>query len=418
MASNQRERSGGGETEASREAGVAPGERGANACSQSGDAETQTGEDDAGRGTRARHSARLTAAPLAAVLAIVVLHSIGTAVIWHVIFYIAEDVLAYSRQANLTLAVVTGGCYTVSAFLSGGLIDRFRRSRGVPLRGVLVGLLAGSGLFAAAPAALGEVGLWLFATVYSVLTGMVWPTVEAFLAGGRQGRGLRAASGRFNICWSSAVVVGSVVASPLVPMAPNAILFGLAAVHAVTIVPALMLTRDPAAEAGPPAKDDDDPHAPAPDLARSLLTAFRALNFSSYTLLASLSPVLPHMLEAFAVPKANRTALGGTWMLTRVAAFVIFERWHGWHSSRWTPVLAAGLLLVGFVGAFGATSEAMLIGALGVLGCGAGVAYAGAIYYAVHAQAGHVDAGGKHEGFIGLGYTLGPVLGFAILAAV
>jgi len=353
--------------------------------------------------------------PLWAVLSIVVLHSVGTAVIWHVIFYVAEEVLEYSRLANLTLAVVTGACYTASAFGSGAVVERVRRSRGVSLRAVLIGLLLGSAGFAAAPVVMGEVGLWLFATVYSVLTGMVWPVVEAFLAGGRRGRSLRVASGRFNVSWSSAVVVASVAASPLVALAPGAILFGLAGVHLLTILPALKLAREPAASGGTPAPDEHDPHAPGERLAERLLAAFRTLNFSSYALLASLSPVLPHMLEGFAVEKANRAAIGGTWMLTRVLTFVLFERWHGWHSSRLTPAAAAVLLLAGTVGAFAASSVAVLVVSLAVLGVGAGVAYAGAIYYAVHAKAGHVDAGGKHEGFIGLGYTLGPVLGFGVV---
>jgi MFS family permease len=353
---------------------------------------------------------------LQAVLAITVLHSIGTGVSWHVIFYIAKHELAYTQTDNLALALVLGGSYTFAAFLSGAILRRVGRRRAVSLRTTLAALMLASAALAAVPAVFGEVGLWLYATVYMMLTGIVWPTVEAFLAGGRGGRALRSASGRFNVSWSSATFLAMLLASPLVERAPDVILYGLACVHVLTLLPVALLPPNAGAGGGQASPDPGDTNAPSPALARGLLAAFRSLNFASYMLAASLAPVLPHMLDSLRVEIDRQAALGGTWALTRVAAFVLFERWHGWHASRLTPIGAGLLLAAGVLGAFASPNLPVLIASLAVLGVGMGVSYAGAIYYALHAEAGHVDAGGKHEAIIGLGYTLGPLVGFGLVS--
>ena len=53
---------------------------------------------------------------------------------------------------------------------------------------------------------------------------------------------------------------------------------------------------------------------------------------------------------------------------------------------------------------------------MGLAGFGASQAliYLGALYYAMEVGAAAVDAGGMHEALIGLGYTIGPVCGFAV----
>jgi MFS family permease len=58
----------------------------------------------------------------------------------------------------------------------------------------------------------------------------------------------------------------------------------------------------------------------------------------------------------------------------------------------------------------------MLISGLAVMGFGIAMTYCGALYYALAVQSAEIDAGGKHEALIGLGYTLGPACGLLGLA--
>lgn len=82
------------------------------------------------------------------------------------------------------------------------------------------------------------------------------------------------------------------------------------------------------------------------------------------------------------------------------------------------PALAASLLLVGFAGiTIGPNLDAvtparvLVLSGLAVLGFGVGMIYTGALYYAMEVGNAEIDAGGKHEAFIGLGYLGGPVIG-------
>src|SRR5438105_1963166 len=49
--------------------------------------------------------------------------------------------------------------------------------------------------------------MWGLVVVYRPGRGILWPVGERYLSGGRSGAGLRRALGRWNITWSSALVV-------------------------------------------------------------------------------------------------------------------------------------------------------------------------------------------------------------------
>ena len=54
-----------------------------------------------------------------------------------------------------------------------------------------------------------------------------------------------------------------------------------------------------------------------------------------------------------------------------------------------------------------------MIGGLALFGLGLSVTYSAAIYYALEVGQSEVQAGGKHEALIGVGYTFGPFVGLA-----
>jgi hypothetical protein len=84
------------------------------------------------------------------------------------------------------------------------------------------------------------------------------------------------------------------------------------------------------------------------------------------------------------------------------------QRWHG----AWATLGAAGVLMAaGFAIAVLAPTVSILILGLGLFGCGQGMIYYAAIYYAMRVGHADVDAAGTHEALIGLGYLIGPGIG-------
>ncbi|MEO1512602.1 MAG: hypothetical protein AAFU70_11045, partial [Planctomycetota bacterium] len=269
--------------------------------------------------------------------------------------------------------------------------------------------------------------VWVTAVAYAPLTGMMWPLVEGRLAARRSGRNLRRAVGAFNIAWASAMIAAYFAMAPLVRSAPLQVLTWLGVCHLLSLVVIARLASDRRVDAETreraPHEDDAEPDA-GPDAeqvaarSRRRATTFRVLLPASYVAMAVLDPILASSLARLGVSEPWRPALVATWLVTRLVAFMTLHLWHGWHRARFTPHAAtiglltsmAAVLLLPFT-ATGATAIGGMLLALGVLGVAQGAVYKGALYYALEHSEHKVDTGGRHEALIGVGYTIGPLLG-------
>jgi hypothetical protein len=361
------------------------------------------------------------ATPLTAVLTLAFLGSLGTGAVTNGFSFIATQGLGYGRMMNLLLALVLGTSYIVGALASGPIVRRLseRGSRLTP-RGVLVIVLIVIGLACQLPMAakvlapeLLEVSLWALIVVFSPMTGILWPFVEGYLSGGRRDRELRTALGRFNIVWSSALVLSFWAMAPLLRDQPFLILSLLGCFQFLMLG---LLVWFPSY----PPRHVDGHGEPAPESYKPLLTIFRVLLIASYIVLSALSPLLPLVEARLGVDVAWKTPIASVWLFSRVFTFLLFERWHGWHGRWWTPWTGMTLMIVGFAGCvgspvFGGQSTGwglwVLIAGLVVVGMGIAMTYYAALYYAMAVGNAEVDAGGKHEAMIGVGYTLGPICG-------
>jgi MFS family permease len=354
-------------------------------------------------------------ASLGVVLALTWLGSFGTGIGWSGVFFVAKEAFGFGERMNLLLAAAVGAGYTISAFFAGftvGVLTAklFRGMVRHTLLAVIAGLAVCCFLLASFPSPWVLVGL---CAVYNGLCGLLWPTVEAYLSGGRTPAQLRNTTGRFNIAWATAVVVSMVAMTALTTTPDEArwVFAGLGVLHLVMLPIAMRLPTGPAGRTTEMLHDDPEESNPVPlDRAALLLKVFRVELTLSYVLIAGVGPILPHVLEEVGIPEKWRAAVGATWMLSRVGAFVLFERWHGWHGRFRTVIWSSVLLVVGVAGTAASINAWSVISSLAVLGIGMGAAYAGAIYYAMHAGGDHVDEGGRHEAVIGLGYTIGPML--------
>lgn len=350
--------------------------------------------------------------PLWAVLSLTWLMSFGTAIGWSGIYFIAERAEAFSAHQNLVLGIPAGIAYTLAAFFASSFHDTIRRRvPGLSSRAVLGLLLVGCAILAATPAlARDPVSIWVFAIGYNALTGLVWPGVESFVSGGRRGMELRKTAGAFNIAWSSALFIAMWGMAPFMAAHPYWVLVGLAGVHVLSMSLLAWFTREPGGHG-----EIAPPHTPAEraELVR-LRALFRACLVLSYVLLAGITPMLPQLMERLDIDFTRKPVYASAWMVSRVAVFFAMMQWHGWHGRRLTAAVAIALMIAGVTLTLGAPAPGALLLGLCVLGFGIGTAYAAAIYYAMEAGTAEVDAGGKHEAMIGLGYATGPLIGLGV----
>lgn len=372
------------------------------------------------------------AAPLWAVLVITWMNSLATGIPYNGIWYIAKNVYHFTPLSTYVLGVLLGVTYIAGAMGSGPLIRRLI-DRGVVrgARDVLITLAIVMALLTALPVGVffaysaearaagtgsgGAWAVWVFMGLYSALCGAFWPVVEAFLAGGRTDRQVAAALGKFNITWSSSLIVSLWCLLPF-PASGQALALGISGLmHLASLAIMLRLPRRPG--------DHPHHHGRVPPIYHVLLPVHRVLLPTVYMVMYALSPALPRIIEALGAGARWEPAFGSIWIIARVATFTLLERWQGWHGRWVTATAGTATMLGGFVlamlaplvrspdGSGGELGIALLVIGLLLFGFGAATIYCAALYYGLEVGAAEVEAGGMHEAMIGIGYTLGPASG-------
>jgi MFS family permease len=338
------------------------------------------------------------------VYAFAFLESLSTVLLERGLYFYTHDLLGFSETGNLALALCFGITYVGGALASHPIAARIGEKRAV------VASVAGLFLLHAA--------LWvhhtsLFITVsfalVALLQGFKWPLIETYVSAGHAPAKILTNLGRFNVSWAVAVPAALVVTGPIVGSRRPELLFALAA--AINLA-ALWLTLPWPTR--PIHLADDHPDRPAPhQLARltALLVASRWSMLASYALLFLLAPLMPGIFERLHVPLSAASASSSALDVVRLLAFALLGAFPGWH-GKVPPLVAAMIgLPVGFaLVLFGPTIPLVLLGEL-LFGAAAGLVYYAALYYALVVKNASVDAGGAHEGLIGLGFALGPLLG-------
>lgn len=366
------------------------------------------------------------ASPLWAGLAYSFFNSFATGVISNGIFFVTERGYSFDRFKNYALAGATGVVYIVGALTAGRVVAALRSRWGLSERGVLAALMCIFFVLCAVPqcswwlAARGsrppEFPIWFSVVAYNFFGGALWPIIESYVSGGRSGHDLRRALGLWNVVWSCALVFGILFIAPLIKehAVLSVLLLGTIHILSLAILPAF--PRNPPAHV-------EEHHEPHPPVYAKLLFTFRVLLPTSYTVLTALTPFLPFAAKKLASESLLLQSMTPiAWLLPRCVGFFVLDRWHGWH-GRWSMPVVGGLLtLVGFAGAvlapwlpIGGAAPLLFLGGLSLFGFGMSTIYTGAIYYAMAVGKAEVDAGGMHEGLIGVGYTVGP--SFGLLAA-
>jgi Na+/melibiose symporter-like transporter len=357
---------------------------------------------------------------LLVLLVLTFVESLATLFFENGVYFYTHERLAFGERANLALAVVFGLTYVLGALGSHVLSARLgeRRTLAITIFVQLLGMMVMTIPGFSAASTTGVV--FAMSMVMGLLNGIKWPVVESYIGAGRTGSAQAAAVGRFNVSWSlsapvALLVIGPLIAAqlpgPLAKLTPGSALF-LAGV-AASAVSLFLLIRLPARVTHTAA---DHPQHPAEDRVRrfrALLASSRWSMFVSYAMMFVILPLAPSIFAALGHSVSVATALTAVLYAVRCAVFLVMERTERWHGSALVPAVVVFVMPVGFFLVLLGPSTAITVVGLAVFGVAAGLAYAGALYYAIVVGNASVDAGGKHEAIIGLGFTLGPALGVA-----
>jgi hypothetical protein len=329
--------------------------------------------------------------------------SVGTILLERGIYFYTHERLAYGERENLLIAFTFGVFYVAGALSSHRAAQRFGEKRLLSI--TLYGLLLVHVVLALHPAGALIPGAFV---ALALLHGLKWPVIESFFSAGQTPDQLLKALGRFNVCWALAVPLGVAGSGLLISTRPE-LLFVLAA--ALNVV-ALLVSADLPSQ--PLHLEAEHPERPAPvtlALYSRLLVAARWSLLLSYTLMFLLAPLMPQIFADLGLAVRGATLAAAALDGVRVASFAALGAFTGWQARRWPLWLASVLTPVGFaLIVWGSGLGVVLFGEL-LFGAAAGMAYTAALYYALVVRNAAVDAGGAHEGLIGLGFALGPLCG-------
>jgi MFS family permease len=142
---------------------------------------------------------------------------------------------------------------------------------------------------------------------------------------------------------------------------------------------------------------------------RFLQMAWLANPFA-YVAINTVLAVVPQLADRFQLTPAQSGVFCSLWFYVRLAAFIVFWQWTGWHYRfRW--------LLLSYLGLTASFAVLLLspklwwvVGAQVVFGFAVGLTYYSSLFYAMDVGEEKGEHGGLHEAAIGLGSFAGPAL--------
>ncbi|WP_432797139.1 MFS transporter [Poriferisphaera sp. WC338] len=337
-------------------------------------------------------------------LIITFIESFATILLERGVYFYTKDILHFSELQNLLIALMFGILYIIGALNSHKIATRWTEKR------VLLASITGLTIIAAILSLIALPLLFVISfAIIGILTGIKWPIIESYIHAGLTPTSTLRATGRFSISWALAVPL-SLAASGLLIGSPYAQSIFIAALicHIASLFLCRPLIRHPI-HLPHDHPEQADPHR----LARytKLLLASRWSMLSSYTLLFLLAPLMPSIFADLGFDVQYAAAYSGFLDVTRLLAFFILGAWVGWHGKVFPILLAIIALPCGFIMILlGNHVTWVIVGEL-LFGVSAGLTYYSSLYYAMVVKNASVDAGGAHEGLIGAGFAIGPLIG-------
>jgi predicted MFS family arabinose efflux permease len=329
------------------------------------------------------------------------------------LFFYMKIRFGYGELENLLLAALNGAVYIVASWQGGAFAQRRGYYFSLYLGSLLFAFAMVAGLlFKTACAQIIIFGLWTIAVCF------IWPAIEAIVCEG-SGKKLPDMVGFYNITWAGGSAISYFTAGMLLERCGLQSLFwlplGLVTLQILLITFIVIFAKR---ETGSPLPVTAAiiPDRDSPKNKTHFMHLAWLANPLSYVAINTVIPLIPTLSAHLGLSTGAAGIACSVWMFARLAAFVCFWRWTGWHYRfNW---LAASFLI--FVTCFAAIVLApsipvLLIAQIG-FGLAAGLIYYSSLYYSMNASEKKGAHGGLHEAMIGVGLFLGPAFGAGAFA--
>ena len=247
------------------------------------------------------------------------------------------------------------------------------------------------------------------------LNGIKWPIIQSYVSAGKTPGKTYKAISIFNLSWSTGVPIGVMLAGEFASL-----MFLHQDGGLVFVMPCLVILISTVCALLAPSKPlhlkVDHPARPSEATLkklRNLLFAHRTSMFSCYAAMIVLTALLPVIFKDLGLSERQNSFYTSTMDWVRLLIFIALGVYTGWHGKSW-PIYASIILMpISFFLAISAVSVEMVLISELIFGLTMGLSYVGSLYYAQLVKNAAVDAGGKHEGLIGLSCAIGPGLSIA-----
>lgn len=349
------------------------------------------------------------------------INSFATGYFFNYLFFILHESHGFTSAGNLGVSALNGFVYMFGSLLAGRFAQRFGyyTALRIGFTGMAMALLVGSQI----PTVGGCLGTVIFWTLSMCFT---WPALEALVSEGENTRGLQDMVGMYNITWAGTAALAYFAGGALI---------GVLGVKSLYWLPILMhisqlcllewlaswsarirLLNAPR-EVLLQAQSAIVSHEEAPQGSVFLKMAWIANPFA-YMAINTLLPLIPDLARRMGLSMAMAGVFCSLWFFARMAAFVLFWRWPGWHYKfRWL-VAAYVMMLLSFLLVLLAAWLWVVIAAQIIFGFSIGLMYYSSLYYSMHVGETKGEHGGFHEAAIGAGVFVGPAMGASALHLV
>lgn len=333
------------------------------------------------------------------------IQSFATVLLERGLYFYTEGRLEFSDTQNLALALLFGALYAVGALLSHGITQKLGERP--TLQAVVFGLVLLNLTIVLHPS---TIVVWGGFAGIGFLEGMKWPIIETYVTAGATPRQTMRILSRFNVAWSSAVPLALIVSGPMMGSAsPTSFILLAVVLHGGTLFAIRMLPRSPTH------LDADHPERPDPSTTRryrALLVSARWSMMGSCAMIFLLAPLMPTIFtDRLGHTVDTAPGLSSVMDVARVSAFILLGVVVAWRGRVVPLAVAAFGLPLGFMAVLFAPTTTVAIAGQAVFGLCSGMTYYAAIYHSMVLHNASVEAGGKHESLIGLGFAIGPIVG-------
>ncbi len=316
--------------------------------------------------------------------------------------------------ASSTLWIAAGGglIYTLAAYFSGRLVDRWGAKR------VLMAATASClVVFVSGALAVYENSFALMAATILLLNLLAtpsWPAIESALSRSPGTLRLGTRMMLYNLSWSGSTFIAFFLTGAFGEMLGWVnlclILGGCVLVILLMLawwtIPQSMILKEHTAD------HSEDAAVPLePTKASTLLMMAWIANLFAYVSANAMVPLMPAVTKGLGINNTGvATAIGSVYMFARVIGFVLAWIWIGWrYRIRWKLTFVTIMLVsTYFIIISQNISELILLQV--VLGLALAMIYSGSLYYAMHLSRGSGHNADIHEAVIGVGTVVGPAL--------